>query len=45
MAAIVAVVTDRPQPPDSYKAKLSGVGPLSHVSIEVHPCQHERLAA
>jgi cation diffusion facilitator family transporter len=45
MAAIVAVVTDRPQPPDSYKAKLSGAGPLSHVSIEVHPCQHERLAA
>jgi cation diffusion facilitator family transporter len=45
MAAIVAVVTDRPQPPDMYKAKLSGVGPLSHLSIEVHPCQHERLAA
>jgi cation diffusion facilitator family transporter len=45
MAAIVAIVTDRPQPPDSYKAKLSGVGPLSHLSIEVHPCQHERLAA
>ena len=45
MAAIVAVVTDRPQPPDDYKAKLSGVGPLSHVSVEVHPCRHERLAA
>ena len=31
VAAIVAVVTDRPQPPDHYKAMLSGLGGLPRV--------------
>jgi len=35
---VAAVVSDRPQPPAAYKAKLAGIAGLSHVTIEVHPC-------
>lgn len=45
MAVIVALVSDRPRAPDHYKAKLSGLPQLSHITIEVHPCQHARQAA
>jgi cation diffusion facilitator family transporter len=36
---IAAVVTDHPQAPDSYKARLAGLSGISHVTIEVHACQ------
>jgi hypothetical protein len=36
--AIVAVVSDRPKPPEAYKARLDGLVGLSHVTVEVHPC-------
>lgn len=37
-ALIAAVVCDHPQPPAIYKARLRGLGWLSHVTIEVNPC-------
>jgi cation diffusion facilitator family transporter len=43
---IAAVVSDRPQPPSSYKQRLDGIGGLSHVTVEVHACPDgERKAA
>jgi cation diffusion facilitator family transporter len=38
MAVVVAVVSDRPQPPAAYKARLRDVAGLSHVTVEVHAC-------
>ena len=35
---IASVVTEHPQPPQAYKARLAGIAGLSHVTIEVHPC-------
>jgi len=34
-AAIVALVSPDPQPPETYKAKLQPLGELSHVTVEV----------
>jgi cation diffusion facilitator family transporter len=34
-AAIVALVSPDPQPPETYKAKLQTLGELSHVTVEV----------
>jgi cation diffusion facilitator family transporter len=43
---IAAVVSERPQPPQAYKARLADIGGLSHVTIEVHPCpDHAPVAA
>jgi cation diffusion facilitator family transporter len=43
---IAAVVSDRPQPPSSYKQRLDGIDGLSHVTVEVHACEDgERKAA
>ena len=43
---IAAVVSDRPQAPSFYKARLAGIAGLSHVTVEVHVCEdHERKAA
>jgi cation diffusion facilitator family transporter len=43
---IAAVVSDRPQAPSAYKARLDGIAGLSHVTIEVHACEdHKRKAA
>jgi cation diffusion facilitator family transporter len=48
-AAIVSIVTDHPQPPSFYKARLAGVHRLSHVTVEIAPCPqphgvHDRAA-
>ncbi len=43
-AAVVAIVTDDPQPPSSYKARLSDLRDLSHVTVEVQPCPHHAKA-
>ncbi|WP_191060291.1 CDF family Co(II)/Ni(II) efflux transporter DmeF [Geminicoccus harenae] len=40
MAAIVALVSDQPQPPAHYKAKVAHLRQLSHVTVEVQPCDH-----
>lgn len=45
MALIVSVVSDRPRSPGYYKDKLSGLPRLSHVTVEVHGCDHARQAA
>jgi cation diffusion facilitator family transporter len=39
-AVIAAIVADHPESPDLYKARLSGLYGLSHVTIEVHACSH-----
>jgi len=42
---IAAVVSDRPQPPAAYKARLDGIEGLSHVTVEVHACEDHKQAA
>jgi cation diffusion facilitator family transporter len=37
-AAVVSLVSDHPQAPETYKAKLKGLASLSHVTVEVHAC-------
>ena len=37
-AALVSLVSDRPEPPQAYKARLAGLAGLSHLTIEVQPC-------
>jgi cation diffusion facilitator family transporter len=39
MALIAAVISDKPQPPDVYKARLAGLRGLAHVTVEVHCCR------
>ena len=45
IAAIVSIVSDHPQEPSQYKAKLTKLPDLSHVTVEVHACNHLRSAA
>ena len=40
-AAVVSLVSDRPEPPAAYKARLAGIAGLSHITVEVHPCPGE----
>ena len=40
LGLVASIVSDAPQPPDAYKARLAGVAGLSHVTIEVHACPH-----
>jgi cation diffusion facilitator family transporter len=37
-AAVISLVSDHPEPPNAYKARLAGIRGLSHVTIEVHTC-------
>lgn len=37
-AAVVSIVSDRPQPPSAYKRRLAGLHDLSHLTVEVEPC-------
>ncbi|MGF1567933.1 MAG: CDF family Co(II)/Ni(II) efflux transporter DmeF [Nodosilinea sp.] len=39
VAATISLVTHYPQPPESYKRLLSHLPSLSHIIIEVNPCQ------
>lgn len=45
LAMIASLVSDQPQDPDHYKAKLAGWPQLSHVTIEVQSCSHASRAA
>ena len=38
LALIVSVVTHHPRPPEHYKALLAPVDSLSHITVEVVPC-------
>jgi cation diffusion facilitator family transporter len=42
LGVLAVVVTDKPQPPAHYKAKLADIEGLSHVNIEVNP-YHTRI--
>lgn len=44
LAVVAAVVSDRPQRPDAYKARLWDVGGISHVTVEVHRCPDHAAA-
>jgi cation diffusion facilitator family transporter len=44
-AAVVSLVSDRPEPPAAYKARLAGIRGLSHITVEVHPCPGEHPQA
>lgn len=37
-AVMASVVSETPQPPSVYKARLAGLSGLSHVTVEVHAC-------
>ncbi len=40
---IASVISDRPQAPEVYKRRLSGIEGLSHVSVEVHQCRDQAV--
>ena len=44
-AAIVAIVSDHPRPPEIYKARLSGLTGVSHITVEVNRCVHNGYRA
>ena len=47
-ALVASVVTDAPQDPSVYKARLRGLPRLSHVTVEVHTCpdrEHPRTSS
>ncbi len=39
-AAVVSIISDRPQTPAAYKRRLGDVPRLSHVTVEVEQCRH-----
>jgi cation diffusion facilitator family transporter len=39
LAAVIALVSDHPQPPSFYKKSLADLPGLSHVTIEVEACR------
>jgi Co/Zn/Cd efflux system component len=38
LACIIALVSDAPRPPSAYKARLTGIPGLRHITVEVEPC-------
>lgn len=44
-ALIAAIVSDHPQEPETYKARLADIAGLSHVTIEVHSCKRRPAPA
>jgi cation diffusion facilitator family transporter len=41
-AAVISLISDDPLPPSDYKQRLSGMHGLSHVTVEVELCRHEK---
>lgn len=41
-AAVISLISDDPLPPSAYKRRLSGLHGLSHVTVEVETCPHEK---
>jgi len=39
-AAVIALLSERPLPPATYKKRLRGLKGLSHVTVEVELCPH-----
>jgi cation diffusion facilitator family transporter len=44
LGVVASIISDVPQAPDAYKARLAGFAGLSHVTVEVHACRHEATA-
>src|SRR6478609_546897 len=44
-ASVIAVISDNPLPPATYKRRLAGLKRLCHVTVEVERCPHEAAAA
>lgn len=40
---IVSLVSDAPQPPAAYKAKLASLEGLSHITVEANPCPNHPM--
>lgn len=40
LAVVASIVSDQPQAPEAYKARLAQFAGLSHVTVEVHACRH-----
>jgi cation diffusion facilitator family transporter len=38
MGLVTSIVSDTPQAPEAYKARLDGIEGLSHITVEVHQC-------
>ncbi len=45
LGLLATIVSDHPQAPDSYKARLADLPGLSHVTVEVQPCRIVPAAA
>jgi Co/Zn/Cd efflux system component len=41
-AAVISLVSDAPLQPAMYKQRLHDIKGLSHVTVEVEQCQHQR---
>jgi len=41
-AAVISLISDDPLPPSDYKRRLSGMHGLSHVTVEVETCRHDK---
>ena len=41
-AAVISLISDDPLPPSHYKRRLSGLHGLSHVTVEVETCPHDK---
>ncbi len=44
-ALVASIVSDHPQEPAAYKARLTSIKLLSHVTVEVNPCRDHAAAA
>lgn len=44
LGVVASIVSDEPQAPEAYKARLASYAGLSHVTVEVHACRHEATA-
>jgi len=44
-AAVISVISDDPLSPATYKRRLGGLRGLSHITVEVETCRHEKAEA
>ncbi|TCJ15510.1 cation transporter [Parasulfuritortus cantonensis] len=44
-ACILSLVTHSPKPADYYRARLSGIAGLDHITVEINQCRDERCRA
>jgi cation diffusion facilitator family transporter len=44
LGVVASIVSDEPQAPETYKARLAGFAGLSHVTVEVNACRHDDVS-